>query len=57
MSIKKTKEVVEYLENIEVSELSHKVLKNLRNLNYEVLIAAKRLDKEIQAEVLKRDIN
>ena len=55
MSQKKTKEVIEYLENIEVSELSDKALKNLRNLNYEVLIASKRLDKEIQAELLKRD--
>ena len=55
MSIKKTKEVIEYLESREVSELSDKALKNLRNLNYELLIAAKRLDRAIQEEFLKRD--
>lgn len=56
MSIKKTKEVIEYLESIEIETLSDKALKNLRTLNYELLIAAKRLDKEIQKAILERDI-
>jgi hypothetical protein len=56
MSQKKIKEVIEYLESIEIDSLSDKALKNLRALNYELISVSKKIDKEVQSAILERDI-